>query len=80
MSSRKNPNDYSVDLRGVVSQLNIQGARSTELLELLRELQVSGDHDRMGRLMDQHVAATVSFIRLSEQLTNELLRRFDDDE
>lgn len=77
--SRKNPQVYPAILRGVVGQLNIQGARSKELLELLRELQVSGDHDRMGRLMDQHVAATVLYLRLSDNLTNELLRRFDDE-
>ena len=75
--SRKNPNAYPVDLRGTVGQLNIQGARSRELLELLNETPLS--NPRLGEIMDQHVAATVLFLRLSDNLTNELLRRFDDE-
>ena len=75
--SRKNPNAYPVDLRGMVGQLNIQGARSRELLELLKEIPLS--HPRLGEIMDQHVDACILFLRLSEKLTDELIRRSYDE-
>ena len=75
---RRDPNTVPSDLRDHTCQMNIQRARASELLELMKEL--PGTDVRLERLMDTHHSALMSFLRLSEALSIELDRRFDDDE
>lgn len=78
--SRKNPDAYPIQLRGMVEQVNIQRARSKEVLELLRELLLSGDHDRMGRLMNQQCDMCLLYCTMVDELTEQFLEFGDDHE
>ncbi len=65
------------DLRDHACQMNIQSARASELLELMKEL--PGTDVRLERLMDTHHSALMSFLHLSEAISIELEKRFNDE-
>lgn len=72
---RIDPELYPPELRETVWQLNIARARSSEVLELLKDLTLSGSYDRLGQLMDQQGDACMIFCLMSDEL-NERIDEF----
>ena len=70
---RIEPNSVPGDLRGLVSDLNIQNARAMELLELMKSLP-AGD-ERLFRLMDLHDSSLTSYFELTDRLACGLEKR-----
>ena len=60
---------YPEELAELVSQVNIACARSSELLELLKELTPGTEnHHRLCSLMDVHHDTLMLFFKLSDEL------------
>lgn len=74
---RFEPNYLPSDLRDLASDINVQGARSKELLEFMKTLP-NTDHRLVG-LMDLHIHALCSYLAMNDLLVNELEKRFSDE-
>ena len=80
---RIDPELYPESLRETVWQVNIARARSSEVLELLKEITLSGSHDRLGQLMDQQGDMCMIFCLMSDELTertDELFIRLENED
>lgn len=84
---RVEPSRYPMHLREIISDVNVTGYRSKELLELLKVLLESRkageediDDESFGRLMEMQSKYCIRYLQLAEESTARILRDFDESE